>query len=372
MKKIAITTLNGYFNYGNRLQNYAVQVVLTSLGFDVETLIYEASQKDIHGKKKSTKSLIEVIKESLWMIKHKKRIHRLQSERTRVFKEFTSRYIRESKEVLNDSSDLESLGKRYDFFVTGSDQVWNPFYNGGSSFYFLQFAPQSKRVTFSPSFGISDIPENFVIDYQKYLNGFNHISVRENEGANLIQKLTKKEATILVDPTMCLTAEEWRSISKQAPSMTDKRYLLTYFLGGVPVEYRQYIRDLSDEYQLEIINLSDINDEVPYMTGPSEFISYIDRASLFCTDSFHGTVFSILLKTPFIVFDRNNPNGSMFSRVETLLKTFKLEHRVYSRVQHQDVMTVNFNHTEEILSVKRKEVSDFLKRSLQDQEKKHE
>jgi exopolysaccharide biosynthesis predicted pyruvyltransferase EpsI len=105
----------------------------------------------------------------------------------------------------------------------------------------------------------------------------------------------------LADPILLLTKEKWLSIAKEASNKPKDKYLLTYFLGGIPTQYKKEIKKTAKENNLEIINLGDIKEKDTYQTGPSEFIDYINNCSVMFTDSFHGTVFSILFEKPFVV-----------------------------------------------------------------------
>ncbi|MEH7484920.1 polysaccharide pyruvyl transferase family protein, partial [Neobacillus drentensis] len=100
-----------------------------------------------------------------------------------------------------------------------------------------------------------------------------------------------------------------------------------------------------------------------YAIGPDEFIYYINSASLFCTDSFHGAVFSILLEKPFIVFERgsNKTSTSMSSRIDTLLSTFKLESRLAKNIDINDeILKVDFTHVQPILKRERNKALNYL------------
>jgi len=375
MKKIAVFTLNGYFNYGNRLQNYAAQEVLKSLGFKVETVIVKNKPLP------STTSLTvirinnirnmhfkEVVKRILykfWSMVNKNKSRVLENKRTEIFKKFTVDNIIETKFSISDDYIPDELISNYDYFITGSDQVWNPSFNYGSSIYFLTFAPKCKRIAFSPSFGVSEIPLEHQENYQKWLSEMRNLSAREDAGAKIIKKLTGKDALVLVDPTMMLTKEKWLSVSNKATNLTDKKFLLTYFLGGIPDEYKEKIKKIAKDNNLRIVNLGDIKDFEMYQTGPAEFIGYSNSASLFCTDSFHGVVFSILMETPFIAFERRGIAESMFSRIETLLRKFKLESRKVNNITSDNqVLDVDFSHIPPILEAERNKTLDYLKNAL--------
>lgn len=380
MKKIGILTINDYNNYGNRLQNYAAQEVLKSLNFEVETVINDThfenkvSRNDskINNKMKTLKALTfyELLKKIGWRLKknfiYKKNLQRYNKKRIETFKKFTSTYIVETKFSINEYNIPKELLMNYEYFITGSDQVWNPNYRKGSAIDFLCFAPKNKRIAYAPSFGVSEIPKEYVEVYRKYLASMYKLSVREEAGARIIKELTNREAEVLIDPTLMLSKEKWISISQKPIVNFKNGYLLTYFLGDLPKESKVYIREIARRYNLKIINLLDIKNKAAYIAGPDEFIGYINSASLICTDSFHGAVFSILLERPFIVFERSSLSiNTMNSRLETLLSKFKMNNRVFNNVKKDNnVFDVDFSHTYSILENERNKAIDFLKEAL--------
>lgn len=379
MKKIGILTINDYNNYGNRLQNFAAQEVLKSFGFTVETIVNNTNHNNDTKISKVQKTLNEIqnlksipISEiyfktfsKLRKFVLKKKLNKLRDKRYDAFKEFTTSNILETPYTISEDNIPNDLSSKYDYFITGSDQVWNPIFRGGSSIDFLTFAPNNKRIAYAPSFGISEIPTAYLEQYKVWLSELSGLSVREKAGARIINELTGKNATVLVDPTLMIGKEKWMSISKPAINKPKNRYLLTYFLGGIPVEYKSRIIGISKENDLQIINLADINDGETFVTGPSEFIDYINSASVFCTDSFHGVVFSILMGTPFIVFERMGSFQSMNSRIESLLTTFKLESRLSENIKNNNqVFEADYFHVGPILEFERKKALDYLEKFL--------
>ncbi len=370
MRKVAIITLRGYFNYGNRLQNYALQESLKSLGFYVETI--KNNTKNIIGKNNKIKKLSRLKNKSpklICKILNKKIAtylnRKIIDERIKVFRKFTLDYIKETNFMILDDNIIDMLSDRYDYFVTGSDQVWNPDYLYGTSINFLTFAPKHKRIAYAPSFGVSEIKPEYKEKYKEWISEIPWLSVREDDGARIIKELTGRDAPVLVDPTLLLTKEKWLSIAKEAKNKPKGNYLLTYFLGGIPPKYKKQIKKIAKVNNLEVINLADIRDKETYRTGPSEFIDYINSCSVFCTDSFHGAVFSILFEKPFIVYERMGSTLSMFSRIETLLKKFKLESRKAENIKsNEDVFNIDFSHVPAILEAERKKSYDFLKEAL--------
>lgn len=371
MKKVAIVTLNGYFNYGNRLQNYALQEAIKLLGFEVETIlcsrksISQDNRTDVskpnHSKEENAKDIFREIIDKTNEDEEKTR----QRIRTEVFKDFTYKYIRETNYYISYNDIPNNLSNEYDYFVTGSDQVWNFNFNRGSSVYFLAFAERYKRISYAPSFGVSEIIPKHKENYQKWLLGIDSLSVREDDGAKIIKELTGRDVPVLVDPTLLLTKEKWLFIAKEAPSKPKDKYLLTYFLGGIPSEYKKQIKEIAKDNNLKVINLGDIKEEDTYKTGPSEFIDYVSSCSMFCTDSFHGVIFSILMEKPFIVYKRVDTSISMFSRIDTLLKKFDLNDRKIESIKtKQDIFHVDFTHVLSILEEERSKSLKYLKKAL--------
>jgi exopolysaccharide biosynthesis predicted pyruvyltransferase EpsI len=378
MKKIAIITLNGYSNYGNRLQNYAVQEVLKSFEFYSETLI--VNDKSIKQKtntssfktkvnklsKKPIKDLSHQIKTNLWNKVHKNEIRKSKQERIEIFKKFTNNYINETEFSISDNDIDRALVDQYEYFIVGSDQVWNPAYISGSSLYFLTFAPKAKRISLSASFGVSTIASEYTEKYKEWISGIHKLSVREDDGAKIIKELTGRDSSVLVDPTFLLTKNKWLSIARAAKNKPKEKYLLTYFLGGISDKDEKKIKILAKSNQLKVINLNRISETETYKTGPNEFIDYINSCTLFCTDSFHGTVFSILMEKPFVVYKRRSNSLSMFSRVNTLLDKFDLNSRKSENVsfENNDVFNIDFSHTPPIIESEREKALNFLKDAL--------
>lgn len=356
MKKIGIITLNGYFNYGNRLQNYALQEILLSMGNIVETIRVERAENP-------SRFLDGLRAIKRWGISPS--LYYLDKNRHRVFYDFSKKYIKETSKEYHGHAPLEGLSAQYDYFVVGSDQVWNPAMNRMAPIFFLTFTNKEKRIAYAPSLGVSEINPDYIEKYKEWISGMHRLSVREDDGAKIIKELTGREAPVLVDPTLLLTREKWISIAKEANNKPKGKYLLTYFLGDIPPEYKKQIKSIVKENNLEVINLGDIIEKETYRTGPSEFIDYINSCSVFCTDSFHGAVFSILMERPFIVYERKGTSLSMYSRINTLLNKFDLNSRKAENIKtNEEVFNIDYSHVPPILEAERKKAFDYLKEAL--------
>lgn len=383
-KKVGIFTIWGCENYGNRLQNYAVQEVVRSLGYAPVSFenVTQRGYLDLPDRrltvwKKLKPSYVRAYLQTRlfekytakndrdfavarlrYAKKHRKEIEGKKRERREAFLEF----VRETMTMYDRPVDLKSIEAEdlSDFaaFVTGSDQVWNPYYRQNSAIDFLQFAPKYKRIPFSPSFGVTEIPEERVQTYRRLLNGFDRISVREESGAEIVRVLTGKKATVLLDPTMMLDADQWRKIAKRPSAMPDRPYIFCYFLGNRTRRYGKSIDALAKKHGWDVIDLYDIFDLARYACPPSEFVYLLDHASYVCTDSFHGAVFSVLFQKPFTAFARSD-GQVMHSRLTTLLNKFHLADRLYRGGELSE--RTEFSHTEAILNAERKRAAEFLK-----------
>lgn len=352
-KKIGVITINDFNNYGNRLQCYAVQHYLKNIGYIVENIynVYNRNGMIID----SGKRLIRLLRDFPR--------RRILATRNQNFFEF-NKYIDFSEECIINGRFNKDLNNRYDFFITGSDQVWNPYDSGRSEVDFLTFANEKKRISFSASIGVESLPDNVIEKYKQYLKNYKGISVREETAKKIVEDLTdRKDIEVLVDPTMLLTTEEWKKIS-QKPNLTyHSKYILCYFLGGVG-EKEDVIKSIAQKYSCEIIDIYDKN-SVFYTCGPQHFLELEKNAFLICTDSFHSVVFSFLFNRPFIVFDRENTKINMNSRIETFLSKFGLQQNKYIAGQDVD-RYLNWDYSEgyKILEQEREKAWQFFVHAL--------
>lgn len=370
-KKIGIVTLPGYFNYGNRLQNYALQEILKQYSEEVETLVIPNISANSDGTKhymkklfsqplsKTSKTFASKIKGKIRYLTNKD----ILVERERRFKEFSQNYIKERH--FSTLYEINETSDEFDFVVTGSDQVWNPnFIKNMEQYYFLQFVEKEKRIAYAPSFGISEIPEEVRQQYKEWLSSIPYISVREKEGAKIIKQLIGRDVPVLVDPTLLLNKEEWLKISKEHKNKPKSKYLISYFWGKIPKERKALIKRIAKKYNLQIVNIASLTDKRTYTADPSEFIDYINSASLVLTDSYHGSIFSILMETPFFIFERIG-GPSMYSRIRTLLEMTKLKNREEKDIDlNRNLLEMDFSHVQNILNEERKKSFDFLKKAM--------
>lgn len=351
MKKIAIVTLYDDINIGNKLQNYAVQTFFEDLGFSCTTIPHWEMAHDTPALSRIKRFIVKVI----GLPANRARELRLMTERKKKFKLFSNQYLHLGN-CIRIKSIPRDFNKKFDFFVVGSDQVWHNWTQTEEevNYFFLTFAERSQRVTISPSFGKEQVEEQFLNVYKKGLNGFEFLTCREEQGAKIIEELTEKKAQVLLDPTMLIKENNWVSIEKKPGYMIPTNYLLVYALGKKNEYIHERIKYLSGKYSLSILDITDVMNKELYLTTPDEFLYLIHNAKLVVTDSFHASVFSILYRTNFLVFDRELADmGNMSSRLNTLLSKFKLENRKVDHCDENCIFDTDFSHVENVLNVER-------------------
>ncbi|MEG0180320.1 MAG: polysaccharide pyruvyl transferase family protein [Romboutsia sp.] len=355
MKNTAIVTICDNSNYGNRLQNYALYKAVSNLGLDSVTL-WDYSENILK------KQIKLVIKKILGMknLNHRKNVS---------FEIFTNKNI--SNKYVN-LDNLKEINNEFDYFIVGSDQIWNYDFGHAKDKDFLKFADYNKTISYAPSFGISNIDEEWKDRICSGINHIKHLSVRENQGAEIIKELTKRESEVVLDPTLLLSKEEWGEIQKKPKKMIKEKYILTYFLGEKSEQLKHEIKKIEEEKNLKVINMNDIEEKNFYACGPSEFLYLFNHAEIVLTDSFHACVFSMIFNKPFYVFDRNTKGmKSMNSRLDTLLSTFEQEDRKVNSLEGiRDVFSCDYKKSYEILKIKQNESLSFLKNALDISNKK--
>lgn len=382
MKRVAVITIISD-NFGNRLQNYAVQEVMRELGLSPETLRPPQTQKRSQSSQPSEKPSMtakEIIKKLLRFLMHPlKKVKKLKKKIKKMIKSKSNKALKERRKANFGSFNqyiawsAHSLQDDFpdgcDHYLLGSDQVWNTEWFKGKPWkenaFLLAFAPSEKRICFSPSFGIRELPEEWKPLFKEQLPKFKRISVREDAGAKIVKELTGQDAEVLIDPTCMLDRDKWMEIAKKPKGFQPaKPYILTYFLGGRSERVNQDLQSYANQYHLRICNLVDISEKKLYPSGPSEFVWLIANASLVLTDSFHGCVFSFLFQKPFVVYSREGKTVNMMSRLDTFFGKFDLARKFADSGLPNDLFECDYQKGFARLEEERKKAKRFLLESL--------
>lgn len=311
--KVGIVTITELENFGNRLQNYALQSVLREMGAEVETLPNYITHRHRHNlRSKANRYLRGLVLHNGLKAEVVKQLR---------FEAFDRRYFCFSRDCSEIGFISPEAGGRYDCFVAGSDQIWNPHFSFNFDFNFLAFAPREKRVAYAASFGVDAVPEEKQERFAAYLNGMRAVSTREFTGSDIVRALTGTACPVLPDPTLLLTPAQWQSLEKKPRWHSAENYILVYHLGTK--ENQQSVvgqlLDAHPEYRgCGIVNIGDRENVRAFSITPDEFLYLLHHAKLMVTDSFHGTVFSLLFGTPVYYTKRVDNYVSMNSRVQSL------------------------------------------------------
>lgn len=384
-KKVGIVSCYFKHNYGSMLQAYATQKILDDMNIENETINIDKNIDFSNGKKKYYMGQVfnfQFIKSKLGMIKLKldkkinKNLGKNISIRDKKYEEFRKNF--RLTEPYKTYAELnEKAEKDYSSVIVGSDQLWLPV-NVVADYYTLNWVPEDvNKISFSTSFGVSVIPEKYKEEYKKFLNRINYLSTREVAGQKIIKELTGRDAILVCDPTLLFNKNEWMSIQKEEPIIKGK-YIFCYFLGK-NIEHRKFAERLKEKTGYKIVSLNHADeyvkysdmfaDEAPYDVGPAEFLNMIRNAEYVCTDSFHGTVFSLINNVKFFTFRRYNSKSkvSTNSRIDSLLGIVNLKERLINGdedVEKEIEKKIDFENVNIKLEEFRNTSKEFLKNAL--------
>lgn len=355
-------------NQGSILQCYATQKYLEKNGLDCCLFIRHES-----GLARIKQSLEYRINAYLKLVKFPQYRHvykncvqqtessTLTPKSVNFMKDFINRYICEERCSWNQLKAIAESDEYLAFF-SGSDQIWSGQWFLTNRIWFLRFCPQHKRVAWMPSFGTDLIAEYNDEIYKKYISEYQFLSIREKSGQRLIKELIEREVPVLPDPVYLLSADEWRAVAADVTYKTN--YVLMFFISKPSALALELAELRADQNNAEIIWLSYNHgfDGTFIDGGPSEFISYIDKASLVLTDSFHASLFSIILSTPFYVYQRTDGSGSkQIGRIQNLLMKFGMQNRLIQKKVHEPKTDYDRHHIQDVLNEEKTKIDKYMK-----------
>lgn len=374
--RIGILTLPLHINYGGILQAYALQTVLERMGHDVGLLdkyllMYDTSIFSFV-KNKFRNKLIRCFK---------KKSNNIRTYHNINISMYTSEFISKYIHYIIGRKFLYRSNPHLDAIIVGSDQIWRKLYfeksfNKPLTRAYLDFTKRwrIKRVAYAASFGIDywDYSEKETIDCGTLLHRFDAISVREKSAINLVKKYFCIDVKNVLDPTMLLDAVDYEKLVNIENHISYKRSVMCYIL-----DYSENKRNIIDKISSEkklipfLANNPFVeNEDYPIkeriQPALEKWITGFIESSLVITDSFHGCVFSIIFKKPFIVFC-NKERGN--TRIEDLLELFDLKYRLVSTHNEKYIMElsdkdIDWERVYNKLDVLRDYSMQFLKKSL--------
>lgn len=334
--KVAIVTFVRACNYGAVLQTYALNKVILDLGAESKVIdyypscFYNSYNLCAYGKLRRKPS-----RHIKWWIKNNLLFIRVR-RRNNQFDRFLKKYIQVTKEQYHDVSELSKCND-YDVYISGSDQVWNPYLCDFDEAFFLSFCKDKKRLSYAASFGITEIPEQYINEYKKRLSNWAGYSVREDSGVELIAQLVGEKALCHCDPTLLLNSNDWITSLSLKKNKSD--FIVVYCVN-VSDNLLRCAQELSKKFGLKVYCLhcvmrpqyfnkldNDYGFKILYSASPKDFLTYILNAKYVLTDSFHGTVFSIIFHKAFLC-ETVRKDGFINKRVADLLEALALCNRV--------------------------------------------
>lgn len=340
-KNVGIMTLYyKTYNYGAQLQCYALQKVLSKLGYSAELIRFKWNKAPLDG------------------------FYRYACSASYAKFDAFSKSIPHSKHVYTPEN-INKCANEYDIFVCGSDQIWGV--EDSMPIYVLpqitlSFVPENRtKIAYAASMGGSMASSRMESALNYPISRLDAVSIRETSAIDFISKMTAKPVSAVLDPTMLLTSEEWDNIAVCPKSDAD--YIFVYNIGNNTfLDERARKIALEQNCEVKTVSYSPVD-----TAGPAEFIGLIKNAKCVLTNSFHGTVFSILYKKPFLTFpvDDRYDDSSKNVRITDLLKSVGLSKQyVATNESEMNDIETDYNETVQMVNRLRETSVRFLAQAL--------
>lgn len=368
--KVALLTFHNSLNYGAALQAYATQQAISSMGPECIIVDYQNDKRRDASKiiMSSVKSLKKRdLKNAAKYVAGGFFIRR----RKRKFSRFYEDNITKTSECYTLGNELKGLNDMFNTFIIGSDQVWNYRNNGTDFAYLLDFVgDDKKKISYSSSFGLAEIPVDLRNRYAELLNRINYLSTRESYGIQIIKKLTGRDAELVLDPVFLLDKSQWLSLCKNEPKKD--KYVFCY--TNRPNQWRDFIMQTNYSTKnlkvykitrhLTVRDFISLKVRSKYSISPTDFINTVANAELVVTASFHGIAMAIILNVPFVALLTGDPGKD--ERILNILRITGLEDRIFSEEFSNEKVNepIDFISAEKKLEVYRRSSTEFLKHAI--------
>ena len=364
--KIDIITIHTVCNYGTVLQAYATQQTMGKMGYQTEIINYWRDNNEV---KYVVKRVLEG--STFWNRNHFTRLlFTILKERDlvnarRKFDEFIEKYLVLSMKKYTSIEELREDPPKADVYCTGSDQTWNSEYNNGIDLpFYLEFVPENaKRISYAASIGLEDFPREEKTHICNLLKKYSNISVREFSAKRILNNMGFNDVTVLIDPTLVLSKNEWIKIMDQR--LIKKKYVLIYQLNK-DKKLIEYAQTYAKKRGCEVAYITQSHYNKPrgcrtvVLPTVGQFLSLFCYTELVVTDSFHGTAFSLNFERNFIAYLPNMYGN----RIESLLSLLGLKDRIISDYSTQQLDEIDYQKVGENLKVLREANIEFLTKTL--------
>ncbi len=327
--KAGILTFHDADNYGAVLQAYALTQWLKQNNVDAEIVNY---QSKIYRKYKTFRK--HLYKRAPYILGVDIIKYRNKNRRNKNFASFRKSYLPTSKEMYCKKEDFNGITDKYDYFICGSDQIWNPeITKGFDPVYFLDFVKSpEKKIAYAPSVALKKLTEFQIADISDYTSSFASLAIREQEAIDILQPYCEKDINKTCDPVFLPDRSCYDNICSK--TYEGKKYVFLYVVGRA-VKFKKvisYAEKTAKEKGLELYYIIDGDKALYHIDGknvfgcnPKDFLSLIKNAQCVVSNSFHATAFSILFAKQFITFLKDGTG----SRMVNLLRAFNLENRIF-------------------------------------------
>lgn len=370
--KIGIITMHKVLNAGSSLQAWALYHKIEQLGYSCEIIDYQYPNQFHRSRQQTIDSRHDLIRS--WINRGKYfLLYRTKKQHQRFSKFWQSSW--QSSAPYNTPKSLQLNPPRYDIYIVGSDQVWNPKCMYGDPSFFCAFAKDKPRISYASSFAQADIPDKLYKTYEILLSGFSSISVREEGARDLVRKLTGKDATVVCDPTLLLTKQDYAPFIAKSEIKIKKPYILAYILSYAYNPYPtilEVIEKVSRERKLPVFYMmANTIDDYHFghsitNAGPNEFLSLIANAECVVTSSFHGVAFALNFEKDFYaVLPKNVDNNN---RIYSLLNIVGAQDRIVQNDPnfHISQRSINYNDITKRIKLFRDRSIEYLELALKE------
>ncbi|MEQ2457300.1 polysaccharide pyruvyl transferase family protein [Flavonifractor hominis] len=367
--RTGLITFHFAHHYGAQLQALATMKAIQNLGHECEIIDYRLPHttrtNQLFKKSASVRALASDAHTALHYAAFQRRYER--------FEEFVAREMDLSPTRYTSFAQLQAAPPAYDVYVSGSDQIWNPFIFADKQFdpsFLLAFVREGRRIAYAPSLGVPSLPEDKGRQLREYVAPFSALSVREKRGQVLLRETAGRDARVVLDPTLLLTGEDWGKLAN--PQRRQGPYILCYFVSD-PGEAAPYALALSKQTGWPIVQLAgarrkiDGAHEIVFDAGPREFLALFRDARAVVTNSFHGAAFSLQFQKDFFTSmspkERAEPT---FSRIYSLLSRLGCTDRIIGLEETAPVGTpMDYAAVYEKLSAARADSLAYLKAAVE-------
>ncbi len=368
MRETGILTFHCADSYGAMLQAYGLKRYLTGKGLKAHVIPYEPifmTGRHWWIPYVPLGSPLKIVGWGLYKWKCNLREGRSFFVRRANMRSFRKRYLVEKgQKKMFFTYQLRRLP--YQYYIVGSDQIWNPRVTCGLRAVYFGAFPNSKKakvIAYAASLGSRSLPTEYEKEFSKLIKHVDAVSVRENAAVTCVSKFYPGEVLMVPDPVFLLKRKEWQRIEK----LPDREGYIVVFITEKNDELFEYAKELSKSRGLPVVEIGNGIDiaeksfETVRTAGPQEFLGYIHKADYVITNSFHGTAFSIIFEKRFTVFGHSGAG----ERIHNILQVCGLESRLYQKNNNAEIdEDIDWNRVEKRIEDSAKLGGEFLMKNL--------